>query len=417
MRLIVWLLAAFTLSWLGEVVQAQSPGFLAKDGQSLFPLGFYEFPKDGIAAKAMAEAGVNLVRVNGREDLDRAQRLGLFGVLPVAIQNGATGELEKQVLSVRDHPALAVWEGPDEVVWNFTAASALHRTMGVYPTTDEWKRQTPLAIEYSENKATEILPKMREGIELIRNLDDRRRPFWINEAQGSDVRFVREYLDWIDITGCDTYPIRATQSNLPRIAFATERWRTIGCGKPVWMVLQGFSWHELGDYYGHKEPAYPTFPESRFMAYSSLVHGASGILYWGSDFTQSLPFRQSLYALVSELAALQPFLAAPNSVQSKVETIPSDDDETTKGIHSLVRHAGEDWIVAVVNEDDQRHMGVVVSGLESLEGNPLLLLYGDESAKVRGGEMVIRLQPYEVKVYCTSRRFETQRREGREFGR
>ncbi|MCG3199375.1 MAG: hypothetical protein HUU16_10465 [Candidatus Omnitrophica bacterium] len=393
---------------------AQPSGFLEKDGATLFPLGFYEFPKEESAARRMVDAGVNLVRVTGKEDLDRAEDLGLQGVLPVRVDGGATEELRQRVESVKDHPALAVWEGPDEVVWNFTAYSGLHRTLNIYPTRDEWWRQTPLAYEYSEKKASEILPKMREGIELIRALDARKRPFWINEAMESDVKFARAYMDWIDITGCDIYPVKKEERLVGRMAHATDRWGAIGRGKPVWMVMQAFSWHELGDYYGHKEAAYPTFAESRFMAYSVIAHGASGILYWGSEVLTSESFRESLYSLVSELSALQPFLVAPDRVQPKVTVIPSKEDEVTDSVRAFARRAGEDWLLVVVNENDQRHMGVVVAGLEPLEARTLELLYGKEAAKVTGGETVLRLQPYEVKVYCTSRGYESARRQGRE---
>lgn len=395
---------------------AQPRGFLEKDGAQLFPLGFYEFPKDDKAAKAMSEAGVNLVRVTGKEELDRAESLGLKGVLPVRVDAGATEDLRKQVEAVKDHPALAVWEGPDEVIWNFTAYSGLHRTLNIYPTRDEWWRQTELAYEYSEKKGAEIFPKMREGIELLRSLDPHKRPFWINEALESDVKFARAYMDWIDITGCDIYPIKKEERLLGRMAHATDRWRAIGRGKPVWMVMQAFSWHELGDYYGHKEAAYPTFAESRFMAYSVIAHGASGILYWGSEVLTSDPFRESLYCLVSELAALQPFLVAPDHAQPKVTVIPSKEDEATDSVRAFARRAGEDGLLAVVNENDQRHMGVVVTGLEPLEGRTLDLLYGKETATVTGGETVLRLQPYEVKVYCTKRGYEAERREGRGYG-
>ena len=71
----------------------------------------------------------------------------------------------------------------------------------------------------------------------------------------------------------------------------------------------GANW---GDYYGVKDIAYPTFNESRFMAYDVIAHGARGILYWGSHYLKSNAFRESIYALTSELAALQPFLVTPD---------------------------------------------------------------------------------------------------------
>ena len=119
---------------------------------------------------------------------------------------------------------------------------------------------------------------LREGQKVFRQLDQRRRPIWINEAQRSDVYYVRQYLDFVDITGCDIYPVKSQERPITRIGGGVERWKQVGAGMPVWMVLQAFSWHELGEYYGVKEPAYPTFSESQFMAYDAIIHGASGIL-------------------------------------------------------------------------------------------------------------------------------------------
>jgi hypothetical protein len=116
---------------------------------------------------------------------------------------------------------------------------------------------------------------------LIRTLDKSKRQIRINEAAKSDLKFVRQYIDHIDITGCDIYPVREGSRDVAVLGDATERWKKVGRNtKPVWMVLQAFSWSELGDYYGHKTIAYPSLAESRFMAYDAIVHGARGILYW-----------------------------------------------------------------------------------------------------------------------------------------
>ena len=394
---------------------ADGAGYLSQDGRRLFPLGFYELPKDDAKLAEMADAGVNLLRCGRREDLDRLHAVGISAVMPLALQQGATDGLRKKIESVKDHPALAMWEGPDEIVWNFTAYSGLYKTKGVYKSPDEWRRQTPLAVEYSESRAAEIMPKLRESIQLLRSLDEADRPLWFNEAHESDVKFVRQYLDQVDITGCDLYPVKHDVQPIAKIGAATDLWRLVGRDKPVFMVLQAFSWHELGDYYGHKKPAYPTFAESRFMAYDAIVHGARGVLYWGSGDRTPDPFRQSLYALVSELSALQPFLVANDKPGVNVTLIEPRDRPIERGVRVAVRNDGDDWFVLLVNEDDRRHMGVEVSGLADLDGRKLQLLYGAETATPQRGEFVTRMQPFEVKLFATDRRFESSRRAGRDY--
>lgn len=393
---------------------SSSQGLLEKDGRLLFPIGSYELPKDEARLREMAAAGVNLVRCRDRRDLDRAAAAGLLGWVPLPLQIGPNeSRLRELIESLRDHPALAVWEGPDEIVWNFTAFSGLFRS-GVYPTPDEWWRQTPRALRYAEQQAATLMPRLRGAIEMLRGMDPRRRPVWINEAARSDLKYIREYLDWVDITGCDVYPIHAHRREPLAVADYTERYKRVGRGRPVWMVLQGFAWGELPG--GSEAVSYPSFAETRLMAWSAITHGARGILYWGMDAAPPVEaFRQSLYAMTSELAALQPFLTAQDAPGVRVEVIDSENFRSAgRGVSWLCRQAAGDCLVVLVNEDDWAHRGIVVSGLNGVRR--LELLYGEESAEVRGGEFVTRLLPYEVKVFAGSRRWESGQGMGREFG-
>ena len=386
-------------------------------GKPIYPIGFYELPKDDEELERMAKAGVNLVRCHSAEDLDRAQSVGMQGVYPISVQKGADESLREEIQSVKDHPALAIWEGPDEVIWNFTAFSGLHRTMGIYPTRNEWKDQTQVALDYSNQKAAEIIPKMVDGIELLKSLDERDRPFWINEAWTSDARFVREYLDAIEITGCDIYPVNDRDRRLLRVTEGVERWKKIGRDKPVFMVLQAFSWDELGEYHGAgRARTYPTFEESRFMAYSSLAHGADGILYWGSNYLQSDEMRESIYSLTRELSNLQPYLVSTDHPGVAVDLLELPERAEGFGVQCLVRKVGEAWLIILVNEDEIRHMGVEVTGLDELNGRELHLLYGKETLEVNRGEVIFRMQPFEVKVYSTTSALESEDLRGRSFG-
>ncbi|HEO71749.1 MAG TPA: hypothetical protein ENN80_10850, partial [Candidatus Hydrogenedentes bacterium] len=213
-------------------IAAETDGLLHRGDERLFPIGCYELPASDANLEAMAGAGFNIVHCHSVEDLDRAAAAGLQGVVPLPLQNGATPAFRERVAALATHPALALWEGPDEVVWNFTAYSGLHRKLGIHKRPGAWWRQEPDAVAYAENKAAEIIPNMREAAALIRELDSARRPIWINEAQRSDVFYCRQYMDFVDITGCDVYPVSANDRNLPRVGAATERWKQIGRGKP-----------------------------------------------------------------------------------------------------------------------------------------------------------------------------------------
>ena len=399
--------------FLTGVDAAEKDGWLHTDRGVHFPIGFYVLPDNDDALKELAESGVNLVRCHDRRDLDRCRAAGIFGWVPLSVQDGPTEALRERVQELRDHPALAVWEGPDEVVWNFTAFSGLAKTAGF--TREDWQNQTPKAVAYARREAEAILPRMRAAIEIVRQLDTHSRPFWINEAGESDALYVRRYIPSIDATGCDFYPIKAGTRDLISIGKMTDRWRTVGRGKPVWMVLQAFSWHKVRPE-RYPQAAYPTFAETRFMAWDALMHGARGIFYWGSEFIDKPEFRPSVLAMTAELAAVEPFLMAPPVEGPRLRLIEADlAGKTTRGVRLLARRVQDHWLIVLVNEDDARHMGVEISGLDALNGRELHLLYGDETVRVAGGEAMTRMQAYETKVFATSRQWESRRRAGRDF--
>jgi hypothetical protein len=403
----------------GALCAAPPPGLVSKAGRPLFPIGIYELPQADSDLKGAGEAGINLVRCYKTSDLDRMAAAGVMGWIPVPLELGADERLRKAVEQVKDHPALAAWEGPDEIVWSFTAQSGLYRR-GIYKTPDEWWLQTPQALEHAEAEAARIMPKLREGARLVRDLDRGRHPLWINEAGRSDLKFIRQYIDSVDVTGCDVYPIETKGREPGAIGDLTERYRQIGRGKPVWMVLQAFSRSDLPKA-ADTRPAYPSFIESRMMAYAAITRGATGIFYYTGYVLYSLPaplvFRDSIYALTSELAALQPFLTAPPEPGARIRLIETEgrSQPGDRGVSNTLRKAGSDRLLVLVNQDNRAHMGVEVSGLEELNGRRLDLLYGPETATVQNGEFITRLRPLEVKLFATSRKCETPRRTGRDF--
>jgi len=81
----------------------------------------------------------------------------------------------------------------------------------------------------------------------------------------------------------------------------------------------------------------------------------------------------------------------------------------------MARAAGPDWLIVLVNEDERPHMSVEVKGLEALNGRQLPLLYGTANATIRGGEFITRLMPLEVKVFATSRKWESAWPTGRAY--
>lgn len=389
---------------------------LMRENRKLFAIGSYELPKDDAELRRMAESGFNLVRCGSRADLERVAQAGMQGwmVLPMT---GPLEQVRQKIRETVDHPALAVWEGPDEMIWNFTAFSGLYPK--VHKERGEWNLQTPNALAYASKEGGKVLAAFRESAKALREMDPKKRPLWMNEAAETDMKYIRETLADVQITGCDLYPIRSTGSEPASIGDITRRYMNIGEGRPVWMVLQGFSWHVFPE--RKRTELYPNFDETRMMAWDAIVNGAQGILYWGSFFVpaEGAEFRQSLHAMAAELAPLHTFLTAAETVRPTVELIESNgrSQPGDRGVRAWLRRAGNDWLLALVNEDSRAHTGVEITGLTALNGRRMELLYGEDSEPVRDGTIVVRMRPLEVKIYATSRRLETSKREGREFGK
>ena len=151
------------------------------------------------------------------------------------------------------------------------------------------------------------------------------------------------------------------------------------------------------------------------MAYDTLVHGARGILYWGSNMIDDPEFRTSIYALTSELAQLNDFLIAPPD--QNVHAIVVDDvfDKPGLGVRTRGLRHGDEYLLIVVNEDDHTRLGVDIRGLEAVAGRTLYQVYGAESARVEPGGFVTRLQPHQVKVFATNKSLVAPLEAGRDY--
>ena len=70
---------------MNDYIYGYGDGLLTKGGRRIFPIGFYELPQDDDDLKAMAEAGINLVRCGNIEGLDRLDALGMMGWVSLPI--------------------------------------------------------------------------------------------------------------------------------------------------------------------------------------------------------------------------------------------------------------------------------------------------------------------------------------------
>jgi len=454
-------------------------GFVRIDGVPRLIIGLYELPGDDAKLKEIADNGFNLVRVpQETEALDRVHRLGLRAwiCLGDAIQvNGGDAEAARRLAGVIDkfkgHPALLVWELPDEAMWNIwwgknawvsggqqrelrkqietvrantpeatvTKWNSLLAQADDYDDRGLWKQAEDIySTLWAELKVNNPYPawKMSQcpaesaalieatarGCDLVRQLDPA-HPLWQNHAPRNSTRSLLKYNEEVDAAGCDIYPAPPNyavghsdlrDTLLTSVGAYTDRMANAAPAKSVWMVLQGFGWRDLSE--GPKDDADPAkgrrphFAETRFMAYDAIVHGANAILYWGTAYIDDgCPLWHDVLKVAKELRALEPAIVGDRPAAGP----SSRADETfgsvdDEGPRLMLRKAGDDWVLIAVNEYGQGISFSVSDLPKEIEGKTLYRLYSKETQLVRGGSFHDGIRHLGVHIYATSRRFEVK---------
>ncbi|NLP10930.1 hypothetical protein GX408_11110, partial [bacterium] len=231
-------------------------GTLVVNGQRRFILGTYHNPGELGELLELAQNGINLVRCGAdARSLDQAKTAGLFAWVNTGANldlSENTTERKQNLLAMaaalKDHPALAVWEAPDEALWNLyypNLEKQLHRS-------DLTEAQLDSLLTDLEQNSRRLADGLQKGLAVLRQADPQ-RPVWFNHAPRNSVAQLTRFSTLADIIGCDIYPVRLGHNghsdlidkNLSCVGAYTDRMQASGPNKPVWMVLQAFSWDQL----------------------------------------------------------------------------------------------------------------------------------------------------------------------------
>ncbi len=384
-------------------------------GQRTFVLGLYENPAEDAVLDQVANAGFNLVQAQATaESLDRLKSKGLHAWVNTggAIDFSTKEEpraayLDELVNPLKEHPALLVWEVPDEALWNVwygpvlarieKEPSELAKRLDVL---EDVELQTTLRAKLAESaqlrqenrhleadaaadgiwEALQETPPYR-GISLVNAPaeEDRLRkgllegylhlktadpahPVWMNHAPRNTIPQLARFGLAADVVGCDIYPVPATGAaghsdladrTLSSVGAYTDRMQASAPGKPVWMVLQGFGWNDIRAEDAPDDPKRrrPKPEESRFMAYDAIVRGARGLLYWGTfKVEKDSLFWGELLALVKELNGLQAVLSAPDAGAVMQVPLEPSYGSLDRGVLALPKETDTGTWYIVVNE-------------------------------------------------------------------
>jgi len=314
------------------------------DGKPRFILGLYELPAEEQRFQQAVQAGFNIFRSgDNKADLDRIHQAHVHAWIPLGSvldlsqdADNRTARLLEVVNKFKNHPALLVWEGPDEVLWMIRCNKDVYFAREELPKIKELagqhKELQPLARRIELLKARTLFPELdaardefwkkagqspprpqirfaqiqdqvrkvgqgiTDGIELVR-MTDPDHLIWLNHAPRNGIAALRYFNRAVDMAGCDIYPVPPNllvrHSDLPNVRLScvgdyTDRMRQAAPGKACTMVLQGFGWRDIkklsdpGKFHPDQGRR-PTFDESRFMAYDAILHGANAIFYFGTN--------------------------------------------------------------------------------------------------------------------------------------
>ena len=327
-------------------VRVDSDGMLVVKGARTFLLGLYHLPEGPDGWKRAAEAGFHVVHVDAKPDqMEKARAHGMYGWITVGSKSKPEDEprIRKLVGEFKDHPEILFWETEDEpsYVWR-------------------------------EPRKFRVSPEvMRETYRLVKSIDPA-RPIYLNHSPTNLVSTLARYNPGGDLIATDIYPVIPPGSreqyalwsdgqqgdllnaSISQVGPYVDKMRQVaGPARGVWMVLQGFAWELLRE--KQRDPAmirFPTLAETRFMAYQAIVHGATGLLWWGLYRTpRESGLWDSIAATARELKGLAAELAArPANADVKIEYHDTG-HSLDRGIERIVKPSGKSAVLIAVNAD------------------------------------------------------------------
>jgi len=288
-------------------VRYDDDGMITVNGQRTLIVGSYYAAKSDKPYADMAEAGFNLIRTDSSaEEMDQALAAGLMtctsvGTIDMADREASTARLLEKVRAIKDHPALAFVESVDEPAWTWMKAET----------------------RVPAQPFVEAYPLIKEA--------DPNHLMYMNHAPTNLVKTMQAYNPGTDVVACDIYPVNPgglrpmyalfedghqgdlNNQTISQVGDYVDKMRRVtGPNRPLFMVLQAFAWEALREEKERDESKvlYPTWEESRFMAFQSLIKGANGIIYWGS-YTMPQPSDAwtGITRVTREVADLAPVLS------------------------------------------------------------------------------------------------------------
>lgn len=368
-------------------------GVLLANEKPFFPIGLYSVPEDDAVMKELSEAGFNCVvwyspryypafsPSRARTYLDHLQRHGLKGILatpePDLTNNKEAAEefLEKMVVPLRRHPALLAWYLADEPHHSTTDQKGFHQGYRRFcqvdphhPATLVQQPASPAAYSWFAHAMDALMIDIYPRFTLDEGPENLRYPDFIRHCMAA-----------------------ARQ--------AGNREKPVWYVPPAWTPRRWTPWSK-------KKNRLPTIQEQRTMAYTAIIHGAKGIVWFGFEAETDCAKHNctvpglwpAFKALAGELSFLAPVLAAPGSSQ-RVSVQPDDGV-----IQALLKdHQGEQYLFAV-NASRRKVSATFRIPRIGDHVTKLSVISEDRSVQIEKDAFRDAFGPYQVHLYTTKSR-------------
>lgn len=137
-------------------------------------------------------------------------------------------------------------------------------------------------------------------IGILRGLDPHHR-MWVNLNPYATDMQLRSFGAGADVLGFDVYPVPEGHYGLPNpglsiVGELSERAQQAApAGAEVWMIVQAFGYSDLDE---GTQGRRPSPDELRFMAYDAVVHGARGVIFFGShELRNTIPLDEAIWGI------------------------------------------------------------------------------------------------------------------------
>ena len=382
------------------VTAFDNDGMITVNGKRTLILGSYSAAKSDRPYAELAEAGFNLVHSGAdTESLDKAHGAGLMtwvsvGTLDLDKRDASTKTLLDAVNKVKDHPGVAFLETVDEPAWTW-------------------------------NKAEVRVPPQPfvEAYPLIKKTDPNHL-LYTNQAPTNLIETLKQYNAGTDIVACDIYPVNPgglkpmyalfsdgfqgdfSNEQISQVGQYVDKMRAVaGPKRPLIMVLQAFAWEALREKdRDESKVVYPSYAQTRFMAFQALIKGANGILYWGSH---TLPAGSQTWTDIKRVVREIADLAQPLAAQRPPQTIAVNQYHEMGysvdfGVQTLLTEHGGKAYLFTCNADKNPckatlHGAEGAPGLERWTGAKVL--NENRSLPIENGAITDAWQPFEVHIY------------------